>query len=50
MITDIVRLPIAAVSDVVTMGGAVTDTDAKTPTVLGNIVEDLGDLLDLNKI
>lgn len=44
--TDIVVAPIAVAKDVVTLGGALTDEEAATPQKLGDIAEDIQDLID----
>lgn len=44
--TDVVVLPLAVAKDVVTLGGAVTDEDPATLDKLGDIVEDIEDVIE----
>lgn len=44
--TDVAVTPLAVVKDVVTLSGELTDEPPATPQKLGDIVEDVQDLID----
>lgn len=41
---NVVKVPVAVVKDVVTLGGAATDEPAATPEALDDLIDDLLDL------